>query len=85
MANPTWPVAADTYDSFGKSARLVTPAGTNLDPIAKSIVMLAAGDITVIPAGSSASLAFTGLPAGYTVPFQVRQVTACSSTCATID
>lgn len=85
MANPEWAVSPSTYDSFGKSGRVITPAGTNLDPIAKSVVMLSAGDITIIPAGSSTSLSFSGLSAGYIIPYQIRQVTACTGTCATID
>lgn len=87
MASPEWNGTAATASSFGRKSRAITPSGTDLDPIAKAIVMLATGDITVIPAGNldAGTVAFTGLPAGYIIPFVVRRVTACSSSCASID
>lgn len=84
MANPEWNVTPNTYDSFGKSTRLIDGA-TSLDPIAKGIVMLTSGDITVTPAGSSTALAFVGLSAGYIIPFQVKSATATAGVAATID
>jgi hypothetical protein len=87
MATPEWNASANGADSFGPKGRPVTPAGTDLDPSAKAIVMLATGDITVVPDGNANAtpLAFIGLPAGYIIPYRVRRVTACSSSCATID
>lgn len=87
MANPQWPIGQNEAMGFGFKGRLVTPGATDLDPLAKSVVMLTAGDITVVPFGNANgdALAFAGLPAGYIIPFIVRRVTACTSTCATID
>lgn len=87
MASQEWNTGGASSSSFGRKARAVTPGNTDLDPIAKSIVMRATGDITVIPAGNQdgETISFTGLPAGYIIPFVVRRVTACSSSCATID
>jgi len=84
MANPEWSVTPNTYETFGKSTRLISGV-TLLDPIAKSIVLLTAGDVTVTPAGSSQALAFVGLPAGYIIPFQVKSATATAGVAATID
>lgn len=87
MASPEWNQTGGSAQSFGRKARVVTPAASDLDPIAKSIVMLATGDITIVPDGNdnATTLSFTGLPAGYIIPYVVRRVTACSSSCATID
>lgn len=82
-----WNRTANTANSFGASSRIITPGNTDLDPVAKSVVMLAPGNITIVPEGNANSdtLTFTGLGAGQLVPFIVRRVTACSSSCATID
>lgn len=87
MANPEWNQTANSSDSFGRKGRTITPGASDLDPIAKSVVMLTAGDITVIPQGNADgdTLVFAGLSAGYVIPFVVRRVTACTGTCATID
>lgn len=82
-----WNQTANRADSFGPKGRVITPGSSDLDPIAKSVVMLSDGDITIIPTGNdnADTLAFVGLPAGYIIPYRVRRVTACTGTCATID
>lgn len=87
MASPDWNIGANRSDGFGQKGRLVTPAATDLDPIAKSVVMLATGNITVLPINNAVTdlITFTGVPAGFVVPYFIRRVTACSSSCATID
>lgn len=87
MADPTWNQGANTASSFGRKGTTITPGASDLDPIAKSVVMLSDGDITVVPAdnANATTLAFVGLPAGYIIPFVVRRVTACTGTCASID
>lgn len=87
MALPEWNQTGNSNISFGRKGRAVTPGSSDLDPIAKAIVMLAEGDITFIPVDNATSdtLTFTGVPAGFVVPFHVRRVTACSSSCATVD
>ena len=87
MAHPEWNQTGNSNISFGRKGRAVTPAAADLDPIAKAIVMLAEGDITIVPVDNATSdtLTFTGVPAGFVVPFHVRRVTACSSSCATVD
>lgn len=87
MASPEWNQTANSSSSFGFKGRNITPGSSDLDPIAKSVVMLTAGDITVIPKGNidATTLVFAGLPAGYIIPFVVRRVTACTGTCAAID
>ncbi|ANL02688.1 hypothetical protein [Rhizobium phage RHEph18] len=87
MASPEWNQTGATASSYGRKGRTLAASGSDIDPIAKAIVMLATGDITVIPAGNldAGTIAFTGLPAGYIIPFVVRRVTACSSSFASID
>lgn len=83
MAKPT----ASKLTLFGSKGAVITPGSSDLDPVAKSVVMLTAGNITVVPDGNDNgdTLAFEGLSAGYIIPFLVRRVTACTSTCASID
>jgi hypothetical protein len=87
MASKEWNDNAANQMTFGRKGRVIVPGAVDLDPVAKAVVMLAAGDITIVPVGNAnnQTLAFVGLPAGALVPYQVRRVTACSSSCATID
>lgn len=87
MNSPSWNANANTASSLGHKGRIVTPGTGELSPVAKSIVMLSAGDITIQPLDNAETdqLAFVGLPAGAVIPFLVRRVTACTGTCATID
>lgn len=87
MADPDWNSGANTATSFGRKGRTITPGASDLDPIAKSVVMLTEGDITIVPTSNAngSTLVFAGLPAGYILPYVVRRVTACTGTCATID
>ncbi len=72
---------------FGRRGSVITPGATDLGTIAKTVVMLSAGDITIVPDGNdnANTLAFVGLSAGQVVPYQVRRVTACTGTCASVD
>ena len=74
-------------DSFGTKGRIITPGASDLDPMVKAVVCLTTGDITVVPSGNadSATIAFTGVAAGYVVPFRVRKVTAATATVASIE
>lgn len=89
MANPDWPINVNDAYTFGMKGATITPsATTDLAVIAKSVVMLSAGNLSIIPLGSSSSAAtldFVGLAAGQVVPYRVRRVTACSGTCASVD
>lgn len=87
MATDPYSSHSATPGSFGRKSRIITPGATDLDPIAKSVVMLATGDITVVPVSNSdaTTIAFVGVPAGWVCPFQVRRVTAASVSVATIE
>ena len=87
MASQEWNKGAATANTFGRKGRVIAPSSSDLDPIAKTVVMLAAGDITIVPDGNANgdTISFTGLAAGQMVPFVVRRVTACSSSCASVD
>ncbi len=62
---------------------MIVPSDSADLPIyAKSIVVLAAGDVKIIPVENddASPLQFTGLSAGSVVPFQVRRVLATGTT-----
>lgn len=85
MATPTWNIDPKSQMTFGAGGRIVTPANADLDPPCKAVVMGATGDITVVPLNTTTPLPFTGVPAGWSPPFIVRRVTACSVACYTVD
>lgn len=87
MAEPEWNQNGSSNVSFGRKGRIITPAAADLDPIAKAVVMLGAGDITIVPVGNAndVTITFTDVQAGFIPPYHVRRVTACSSSCATVD
>ncbi|MEZ0212441.1 MAG: hypothetical protein ACAH27_05755 [Xanthobacteraceae bacterium] len=76
-----------TTSSFGRFARIVSPGPTDLDPVAKAVICLTAGDITIVPDGNdnAVTVAFVGVSAGFIPPYRVRRVTAATATVATID
>jgi hypothetical protein len=77
----------DTPDQFGKVGAVITPSASDLTDIPKGVVLLTAGNVTVVPVANdnADALAFVGLPAGYIIPFRVRRVTAATATVATIE
>lgn len=79
-----FPISNSSRSSFGTSARILT-AGV-LDPPAKSVVLLTAGDITVASINGP-DIPFVGLPAGYVIPFVVGEIVSLGSgaTAAAID
>ena len=73
--------------SLGRRGVPVTPAASDLPGgVAKAVVMLQDGDVTVVPADNAdeGTIAFLGVSAGFLPPFQVRRVTACSSSCVAV-
>lgn len=71
---------------FGLKSRAVSPNdGVDLDPYAKTVTCLTAGNLAVIPSinGDLAGdvVAYIGVPAGFSPPFQVRRVMATGTTC----
>ncbi|WP_425287893.1 spike base protein, RCAP_Rcc01079 family [Rhizobium ecuadorense] len=87
MASPEWNGGGRTATSFGRKGAAITPGATDLDPIAKAVVMTTTGDITIVPAdnATSVTITFTACPVGFIPPYQVRRVTACTGTCASVD
>ncbi len=86
MADP-YSSFAKTPSGFGRKGRIITPGASDLDPIAKGIVCLTSGDVTVVPVGNANgdTIQFEDVPAGYVVPYQVRRVTAATATVASIE
>ena len=84
---PEYNSFAPSAVSFGSKARIVTPGATDLDPVAKAVVCLTSGNLTIVPEGNdnAATIAFVGVPAGFIPPYRVRRVTAATATVATVD
>lgn len=68
--------------SFGRIGAIVTPSDDTDLPggSVKAIVLLTAGDVSLLPAGSDVPLDFEGLPSGFIPPFIVRRVLATGTT-----
>ena len=78
---------AATATTPGNLMRLVTPADADLpDGIAKSVVALNAGDVTIVPADNAddEEFEFTGVTAGWAAPCRVRRVTAATAAVAAV-
>src|SRR5258708_653211 len=81
--NPWSNVPDDNPTSFGNTGSVITPSDTvDLTSYAKSIVITAAGNIVVIPAGNldANPITFTGVPVGFVIPYRVRRVNATGTT-----
>lgn len=81
MADP-WKNMGGDLSSFGRRTAAVTPGANDLPTVAKAIVLLTDGDVTVVPVdnGDSETVSFTGLAAGTILPLIVRRVTASTAT-----
>jgi hypothetical protein len=77
----------DTASGFGRKGALITPGNTDLPNVAKGIVCLQAGNVTIVPPENAdgATLPFLDCPVGFTPPYQVRRVTAATGVWATIE
>lgn len=86
MSGAPYQYNASDPTQFGNEAAIITPGATDLDPLPKAVVLLTAGNVTVVPDGNAngTTLAFVDLPAGYIIPFRVRRVTAATATVASI-
>lgn len=86
MADP-WKNASGDVLAPGRKGTVVTPGSTDLPNVCKGLVVLAAGNATVIPVDNAdnETLAFVGLNPGDIIPYQVRRVTAATASLATID
>jgi hypothetical protein len=86
MADPYASVTTSA-NGFGTVGKVITPGAADLDPIAKAVICLTAGNITIVPVGNANTdtLAFVGVPAGFIPQYRVRRVTAATATVASID
>jgi len=74
-------------DSFGAKGRQVTPHDVNdLNPYAKAIEVIAAGNLKYLPVGNAddAPIIITNAPFGYRPPHRVRRVFADGTTATVI-
>lgn len=79
-----WGFAKPTPDKYGGVGRILTPSDSQdiTAPYPKTVVTLAAGNISVIPArqADDTPIPFVGVTAGYPVPYTVRRVLATGTT-----
>jgi hypothetical protein len=87
MASPEWNDGSSSSTSFGRKGRVVTPSDTvDLDPIAKAIQVVSAGNLVYIPAGNSDAnpITVTDAPVGYIPIHIVRRVKATGTTATVV-
>lgn len=87
MGRPSWTTQPEGAMSFGTKGRALAPSASDIDPYCKAVTMTAAGNITIVPVGNedADTITFTGCGVGFIPPYQVRRVTACTGTFATVD
>lgn len=69
--------------ALGRKIVEVTPGASDLaDGVAKTVVALSSGNVTIVPADNdnADTITFTGVQAGWHSPVQVRRVTAATAT-----
>ncbi len=78
---------SNTSSGFGRKGAVINPGAADLPNVAKAIVCLQAGDVTLIPVenGDSGTITFSGCPVGFIPPYQVRRVTAATGAWASVD
>lgn len=72
---------------FSKKGRVVTPSnGVDLDPYARAIVVVAAGDLVYLPSmnDDGDTVTVTDAPVGFNPPHQVRRVLATGTTATVV-
>lgn len=81
MADP-WKNMGGDLMSCGRKTAAVTPGSSDLPVYAKALIVLADGNVTVVPADNDVAdtVTFTGLIAGTVIPLVVRRVTAATAT-----
>ena len=70
---------------YGGAGKLIVKSDTvDLDPYAKSIVVITAGNLIIIPVenADADTITFTAAPVGFIPPYAVRRVLATGSTAA---
>lgn len=85
MADP-WKGMGGDLLSNGRKLAAITPGSSDLPTVAKSLIVLAAGNATIIPAdnGDLETFSFTGLTAGHEIKIVTRRVTAATATLAAV-
>lgn len=72
----------------GRKGAVITPANADFATgIAKAVVCLSEGNITLVPAlnNPDQTLTFTNCPVGFVPPYMVRRVTAATGSWATVE
>ncbi|UXN74489.1 hypothetical protein N8D56_04940 [Devosia sp. A8/3-2] len=88
MASPEWNDGSASSSAFGRKGRVVVPSDTvDLDPIAKGIQVVAAGNLVYVPAGNdpaTGAIAVTDAPVGFVPIHRVRRVKATGTTATVV-
>jgi hypothetical protein len=90
-ANDSFSNFGNSLDSFGRNSAVVVPSDTvDFTSYPKGIVVTSPGNLVVLPLTAVDDgghlVTFTGISAGFIVPFRVRRVmnTGTTASCATI-
>ena len=77
-----FPASSASRSTLGTASRAAAVGAVS--PPAKAVVMTTAGSISIKTLDGT-TIAFTGLPAGYVVPFVVQEVVSITGSAMTID
>lgn len=83
MIDDPWKNTGDLTSQVRK-LKPITPAAVDFARVARVVVILSAGDVTLIPVGNAdgETFTFTGLPSGTFLPILTRRITAATATVA---
>lgn len=86
MADP-FESQVNTPSGFSRKGAVITPGPNDLTIVAKAVVCLQAGNVTIVPAenADAATPSFVDCPLGFSPPYQVRRVTAATGVWASVD
>ncbi|WP_131798283.1 hypothetical protein [Devosia elaeis] len=84
MADPYKSAAKPTW-TFGRSGQIISASSSDLASVAKAIVCISEGDVTIVPPESDTPIPFVGCPVGFIPPYQVRRVTHLTGQWATVE
>lgn len=85
MADP-WKGQGGDLAAPGRRLAAITPGSSDLQTVAKALVVLTGGNATIIPADNTdaETFALTGLVAGQIINIVTRRVTAATATLAAV-
>jgi hypothetical protein len=80
MATITFTGVSGTLEQLPIYAKAITPSDTDIFDRGVRVYVGGAGNVACVPEGETATVVFSGLTAGSTLPVKVKQVRATSTT-----